>query len=190
MVAPELTEFNRKESSMELEASYPVVVTDKLIECRDFYTRWFGFRVVFEATWFVYLTSSEEGQHGIAFMTPDHPSRPPGPEAFDNESILLTFQVPDAASEFERVRTSGLVVDHPLRDEPWGQRRFGLEDPAGVWVDVWSRSIPSRVIGIRTPDRLRPPRPSDRACARTRAPCRRPHASRRRSSARGRGSRP
>ena len=56
MVGPELTECNRKESSMELEASYPVVVTDKLIECRDFYTRWFGFRVVFEATWFVYLT--------------------------------------------------------------------------------------------------------------------------------------
>jgi catechol 2,3-dioxygenase-like lactoylglutathione lyase family enzyme len=106
MVAPELTESNRKESSMELETSYPVVVTDKLIECRDFYTRWFGFRVVFEATWFVYLTSSEEGQHGIAFMKPDHPSRPPGPEAFDNEGILLTLQVPDAASEFERVETS------------------------------------------------------------------------------------
>ena len=136
MVGPELTEFNRKESSMELEASYPVVVTDKLIECRDFYTRWFGFRVVFEATWFVYLTSSDEGQHGIAFMTPDHPSRPPGPEAFDGQGILLTLQVPDAASEFERVRTSGLFVDHPLRDEPWGQRRFGLRDPAGVWVDV------------------------------------------------------
>ena len=136
MVAPELTESNRKESSMELEASYPVVVTDKLIECRDFYTRWFGFRVVFEATWFVYLTSSEEGQHGIAFMTPDHPSRPPGPEAFDSEGILLTLQVSDAASEFARVHTSGLFVDHPLRDEPWGQRRIGLRDSAGVWVDV------------------------------------------------------
>jgi len=33
-------------------------VTDKLIECRDFYTRWFGFRVVFEATSFVYLKPS------------------------------------------------------------------------------------------------------------------------------------
>jgi hypothetical protein len=88
MVAPELTEFHRKESSIELEALFPVVVTDKLIECRDFNTRWFGFRVVFEATWFVYLTSSDEGQHGIAFMTPDHPSRPPGPEAFDSEGIL------------------------------------------------------------------------------------------------------
>lgn len=71
MVAPELTEFNRKESSMELEASHPVVVTDKLIECRDFYTRWFGFRVVFEATRFVYLTSSDEGQHqGPMLRTP------------------------------------------------------------------------------------------------------------------------
>jgi hypothetical protein len=51
-MVPELTESNRKEFSMELEASYPVVVTDKLIECRDFYTRWFRFQVAFEATRF------------------------------------------------------------------------------------------------------------------------------------------
>jgi catechol 2,3-dioxygenase-like lactoylglutathione lyase family enzyme len=121
---------------MELETSYPVVVTDKLIECRDFSTRWFGFRVVFGATWFVYLRSSDESPQGIAFMTPDHPSQPPGPEAFDGHGILLTFQVSDAASEFERVRKSGLFIDYPLREEPWGQRRFGLRDPAGVWVDV------------------------------------------------------
>jgi catechol 2,3-dioxygenase-like lactoylglutathione lyase family enzyme len=99
--------------TMELEDSYPVVVTDKLIECRDFYTRWFGFRVVFEATWFVYLKPSDESPHGIAFIAPDHPSQPPGPEAFDGEGILLTFQVHDAASEFDRVRRSGLFIDHP-----------------------------------------------------------------------------
>ena len=121
---------------MELEASYPVVVTDKLIECRDFYTRWFGFRVVFEATWFVYVKPSDDSPHGIAFIAPDHPSQPPGPDAFGGEGILLTFQVHDAASEFERVRTSGLFIDHPLREEPRGQLRFGLKDPAGVWVDV------------------------------------------------------
>jgi len=23
-----------------------------------------------------------------------------------------------------------------LKDEPWGQRRFALYDPAGAWVDV------------------------------------------------------
>ena len=91
---------------------------------------------MFEATWFVYLKPSDQSPHGIAFIAPDHPSQPPGPEAFDGEGILLTFQVHDAASQFERVRTSGLFIDHPLREEPWGQRRFGLKDPAGVWVDV------------------------------------------------------
>ena len=25
---------------------------------------------------------------------------------------------------------------YPLRDEPWGQRRFALLDPAGMWVDI------------------------------------------------------
>ncbi len=127
---------------MELEAAYPVVVTDRMAACRDFYTRALGFGVVFEATWFVYL-SAPDGPHGIAFMAPDHPSRPPGPEAFTGDGILLTLQVGDAAAEFERMRALGVDVDHTLTDEPWGQRRFGLRDPAGVWVDVVEQIEPA-----------------------------------------------
>ena len=111
-------------------------MTDKLAECRDFYTHWLRFQVVFEAAWFVYLTASEDSPHGIAFMAPDHPSRPPGPESFNGEGLLFTLQVADAASEFERLRQAGLSIEHALRDEPWGQRRFGLYDPAGIWVDI------------------------------------------------------
>ena len=40
---------------MELVDSYPVVVTDEPRSCRDFYRRWFGFEVAFEASWFVLL---------------------------------------------------------------------------------------------------------------------------------------
>ena len=121
---------------MKLEAAYTVVVTDRLAECREFYTRWLGFQVAFEATWFVYLKPSDDSPYGIAFMSPDHPSQPPGPEAFNGEGILLTLQVPDAASEFKRLQRSGVSIEHPLREEPWGQRRFALVDPAGTWVDV------------------------------------------------------
>ena len=121
---------------MDLEAAYPVVVTARLGECRDFYTHVLGFQVVFEATWFVYMQPSGESPHGIAFMSPDHPSRPPGSEAFNGEGVLLTLQVPDAASEFDRLQDSGAEVAHGLHEEPWGQRRFGLRDPAGTWVDV------------------------------------------------------
>ena len=43
---------------MQLQSTYPVIVTDRLFECRDFYARQLGFQVVFEASWFIYLASS------------------------------------------------------------------------------------------------------------------------------------
>jgi len=69
-------------------------------------------------------------------MAPEHPSRPPGPERFGGDGLLFTLQVSDAAADYERLRDAGLSFDHPLADEPRGQRRFGVRDPAGTWIDV------------------------------------------------------
>jgi catechol 2,3-dioxygenase-like lactoylglutathione lyase family enzyme len=128
---------------MQLQSAYPVIVTDKLFECRDFYVRQLGFEVVFEASWFIYLASSASPAIGIAFMSPDHPSQPPGPERFDGKGMFLTLQVSDAAAEHERFSQAGVPIAYPVRDEPWGQRRFGLIDPAGMWVDVVEQIEPA-----------------------------------------------
>jgi catechol 2,3-dioxygenase-like lactoylglutathione lyase family enzyme len=81
---------------------------------RSFYTRWFGFGVVFEADWIVVLSGT-----------------------------FLTLQVEDATSEYERVRAAGLECALELTDEPWGQRRFAAADPAGMWVDVVEQIDPA-----------------------------------------------
>ena len=121
---------------MHVKDLYTIIVTDKRAECRDFYVRWFGFQVVFEASWFVYLAAAGDHPFGIAFMAPVHPSQPPGPERFSGRGLLITIQVADAAAEFERLSRAGVSIAYPLKDEPWGQRRFALVDPAGAWVDV------------------------------------------------------
>lgn len=121
---------------MDIHDLYTIIVTDKRGECRDFYVRWFGFQVVFEASWFVYLAASGERAFGLAFMTPEHPSQPPGPETFNGKGAFITMQVSDAAAEFERLTRGGVAIAYPLRDEPWGQRRFGVFDPSGTWIDV------------------------------------------------------
>lgn len=127
---------------MKLQDFYPIIVTDKLFECRDFYARWFGLGVVFESSWFI-LMSSAEGKANIAFMHPDHPSAPPGPETFSGDGMCLEFQVADAQAEHERFVRDGAIVTCALRDEPFGQRRFGLHDPAGVWIDVVEQIEPA-----------------------------------------------
>lgn len=128
---------------MQIKDLYAIVVTEKRVECRDFYVRWFGFQVVFEASWFVYLAAAGERPFGIAFMSPDHPSQPPGPDVFNGKGMFLTLQVEHAAAEFERLRRAGLTIAYPLHDEPWGQRRFAVYDPSGMWVDVVQQIEPA-----------------------------------------------
>jgi catechol 2,3-dioxygenase-like lactoylglutathione lyase family enzyme len=53
---------------MRLQTFYPIVVTEQLTACRDFYRRWFGLEVVFEASWFVLLSAGDAGPANLAFM--------------------------------------------------------------------------------------------------------------------------
>jgi catechol 2,3-dioxygenase-like lactoylglutathione lyase family enzyme len=127
---------------MRLQDFYPIIVTEHLMACRDFYRERFGLGVVFEASWFVLLSDGEGGKASLAFMHPDHPSAPPGPEPFDGKGMCLEFQVADAAAEYERFVREEAEITLALRNEPFGQRRFGLFDPAGVWIDVVEQIAP------------------------------------------------
>jgi catechol 2,3-dioxygenase-like lactoylglutathione lyase family enzyme len=127
---------------MRLQSFYPIIVTNRGAQCRDFYQRWFGLKVVFEASWFV-LLGADDGGATMAFMAPDHPSAPPGPEPFSGKGMCLEFQVADVRAEYQRFVQGGVPLGLALRDEPFGQRRFGLHDPAGVWIDVVEQIEPA-----------------------------------------------
>ena len=94
---------------MRIQSFYPIIVTPRATECRDFYRTWFGLEVVFEASWFV-LLGPGDGAATVAFMTPDHPSAPPGREAFSSKGMCLEFQVGDAAAEHARFAETGHLV--------------------------------------------------------------------------------
>lgn len=128
---------------MQLADLYPLIMTDKLAETRDFYVRWLGFTPVFEADWCVFFRSAGEPGFSLMFMHPDHPSRPPGREAHQGQGLILTLQVADAAAEHARLKAAGLPIVHGLTDEDWGQRRFLTRDPAGVWIDVVQQTEPA-----------------------------------------------
>jgi catechol 2,3-dioxygenase-like lactoylglutathione lyase family enzyme len=117
---------------MRFTDRYPILVTDAVLACRDFWMRHLGFSVVFENEWFVYMQA--EGA-SIAFMAPDHPSSPPGPERFAH-GVSMELEVVDAEAALAEVRAAGREPDYPLTDEAFGQRRFSLRDPSGLWINV------------------------------------------------------
>jgi len=131
---------------MRVRDLYPLITTPALGAVRDFYVTHFGFTVLFEASWFVYLGGESDGDSRgavVAFMHPYHPSRPPGPEPFDGRGMILTIEVADAAAAYATLTASAAPIVHPLTDEPWGQRRFMTKDPAGVLVDIVEQREPA-----------------------------------------------
>lgn len=125
---------------MQFVDRYPIIVTPKLFDCRDFWRDRLGFEVVFESSWFILMQA--EGA-GLAFMSPDHPSTPPGPEIFSGKGMCFELQVEDAAAAHGTCVSKGLEPDYPLTREPFGQIRFGFFDPSGLWVDVVEQVEPA-----------------------------------------------
>ncbi|MDO9432255.1 MAG: VOC family protein [Phenylobacterium sp.] len=119
---------------------YPIIVTPKLAECRDFWTAHLGFAVAFEADWFILLQADGAT---LAFMSPQHSSAPPGPEVFSGQGMCFELQVDDAAAAFETFKAAGLRADYDLTREAFGQLRFGFFDPSGLWVDVVEQVEPA-----------------------------------------------
>ena len=126
---------------MKVLCAYPLVTTRDMQAARDFYVRHFGLEVIFEASWVVML--GLDGDIRLGLMTPDHPTNPPGPEAFDGKGMIVTIQVEDAAEALATLKQSGAPIAYGLHDEPWGQRRFMTRDPAGTLVDVVEQTEPA-----------------------------------------------
>ncbi|MCI0537046.1 MAG: VOC family protein [Verrucomicrobiales bacterium] len=134
---------------MALKSFFPVVVTETLAAARDFYVEHFGFRVVFEADWYVQLHASR-GESvppiELAFMIPKVETQPtPLHAAFSGAGIILTLEVDDVDAVHSRHSMAGVLRDVviPLRDEASGQPHFLIRDPAGVLLDVVQQIPPS-----------------------------------------------
>lgn len=127
---------------MRFADRYPIIVTTNKDACRDFWVSHLGFAIAFDSTWFT-LVMAEDGSATLAFMTPDHPSAPPGPDAFSGRGMCFELQVEDAAAAHAEAVAQGLPVTLPLTREPFGQIRFGFVDPSGLWVDVVEQCEPA-----------------------------------------------
>ena len=118
------------------------IITPKVRESKDFYTRYLGFGVTFENEWFV-LLHSPGGNSSISFLLPEQAAQQPlFRPAFGGQGVFLTVEVPDVDAEYRRIRSLGVPIAVELRDEPWGDRHFSLVDPNGIGVDIVTYTPP------------------------------------------------
>ena len=111
--------------------------TDDVDACREFYTRHFSAKAIFDCGWYVNLSIGKDGPT-IQFMQPQE-SMP----TFGGAGVMLNFKVDDVDAQYLRLIEAGLPIAMSLEDHPWGDRGFSVMDPIGNAVYIYSDREPS-----------------------------------------------
>lgn len=134
------TSLTTNENKMKLNAG---ITTTKLGETKTFYTKYLGFGVTFENEFYL-LMHSPGHEAEISFLLPNHPSQQPlFHKPFQGQGMYLTIEVDDVDKLYNDIKNSGIKIEIELRDEPWGDRHFAIQDPNGIAIDIVKYSPPA-----------------------------------------------
>ena len=107
-----------------------------MVETKKFYTDILGFGVTFENEFYLLLhTPNKEAE--ISFLLPNHPSQQPlFQKHFTGQGMYLTIEVEDVDKVYAEIKKKGVEMKIEIRNEPWGDRHFAIQDPNGIGIDI------------------------------------------------------
>ncbi|MBF6195483.1 VOC family protein [Nocardia sp. CDC186] len=112
---------------MTIRRATPDIRTTDLAASRDFY-RLLGFQEAMDLGWVMTMASPSNPTAQVLLVGPDAEQLQPD----------MSVEVDDVDAVHAAVTAAGAEVVYPLRDEPWGVRRFFVRDPSGTVVNVVS----------------------------------------------------
>jgi uncharacterized glyoxalase superfamily protein PhnB len=56
--------------------------------------------------------------------------------------MYLTIEVEDVDLIYSKLKKQGVDIKVELRNEPWGDRHFAIQDPNGIGIDIVTYSPP------------------------------------------------
>lgn len=123
----------QNQNKMKLNAG---IVTSKLAETKEFYTKKLNFGVTFENEFYLLLHTPNQSAE-ISFLLPNHPSQQPiFQQPFQNQGVYLTLEVDDLELIYHELKKKEVEIKIEMRQEPWGDRHFAIQDPNGIGIDI------------------------------------------------------
>ena len=124
---------NKKQAKMKLNSG---IVTEKLTETKKFYLEMLDFGVIFENEFYLLLHTPNNAAE-ISFLLPNHPSQQAlFQKPFTGQGMYLTIEVDDVDKVYNELKNKGVEIKIDIRNEPWGDRHFAIQDPNGIGIDI------------------------------------------------------
>jgi catechol 2,3-dioxygenase-like lactoylglutathione lyase family enzyme len=114
---------------MSIRRVVPNIASDKPDTSRDFYTGLLGFQVAMDLGWILTLVSPTNPTAQLSVVRED---------ATAPVVAQLTVEVADVDAVHAEAVRRGVELVYPLTEDPWGVRRFFVNDPNWVVLNVAS----------------------------------------------------
>ncbi len=114
---------------MTVSRVVPYLPADPVAPVRDFYVGVLGFTAGFDDLPRIAVTDAGEPSRSEVFIL-THEIAPGAPIP------RMLVEVDDLDETFARAVAGGHRIVYPLTVEPWGVRRFFVEDPGGAVINV------------------------------------------------------
>ena len=109
----------------------PNINSVRMEDSRNFYTEIIGLKVAIDMGWIITLVSPDNPTAQISIVKAKETGH-------SKQDISLTIEVADVDHVYARAVSANIAIIYPLTNEPWGVRRFHIEDPNGVVINVMS----------------------------------------------------
>ena len=96
---------------------------------KEFYVEFLGLKLVMDMQWIFTFASISNPSAQVSLVKKD-------PFPSQNADITLSIEVEDVDTVYTKAISFGYKITYPITNEPWGVRRFFVEDPNGVIVNI------------------------------------------------------
>ncbi|MEU2923629.1 VOC family protein [Streptomyces sp. NPDC007251] len=130
---------------MRITASTVSLTVDDVSASQRFFTRHLGYTEQAAAEGFASLTR-EDAAVDVVLLARGIEVLPADQRNQHASGMILAFTGTGIDMEEKRLRTEGVEITMPMREEPWGERLFQIKDPNGVviqFVEWVAPSIPA-----------------------------------------------
>ncbi len=127
---------------MKINASTLSLTVDDVAASHAFFTKHLGYSEEVAAEGFAKLTRDDDAvdvvllQRGIEILPPEQRDQ-------RASGLILAFTITGIEAEEQRLRSEGVTISMPLREEPWGEKLLQVTDPNGVVVQLVEWATPA-----------------------------------------------
>jgi catechol 2,3-dioxygenase-like lactoylglutathione lyase family enzyme len=116
---------------------FPMIVTDKLAETKEFYVGKAGFRVSFDMDCYLAVQYGEgENAPSLSFVSQKglqmYQEKP-----FGGEGLIVSIPTEDADQKARQLKAVGIEPLIEPATRPWGWHSFLVRDPNGILLDFF-----------------------------------------------------